>query len=158
MPDNKIPTPSHLSALRTKELLAIGSRSAKAHQNWLLEVGDYQLLEMLLTDMCSGTSQSGAALLDTVCSPDTPLDALVHIKDIAKGLTKAAHDPSQEAAGMLLYHLSVASALGFHEQNISSMDAAARLPLYRELVAEICDDQVSAVFEKALDRMTSPRT
>jgi len=157
MSDKEMPTPSHLSALRTKELLAIGSRSAEATPNWLLEVGDYQLLEMLLTDMCSGTTQSGAALLDAVCSKDTPLDVLVHVKDLAKGLAKAAQDPRQEAAGMLLYHLSVASALGSHEQNISSMDAAARLPLYREFVAEICDDEISAVFERALQRMTAQR-
>jgi hypothetical protein len=124
----------------------------------LLEVGDRDLLEILLTDMCSGTSQSGSALLDAVCSPDTPLEALVQVKDLAKGLTKAAQDPRQEAAGMLLYHLSVASALGFHDQNISSMEASARLPIYREFVAEICDYQLSAVFERALDRVTTPRT
>lgn len=158
MPDNEAPTPSHLSALRTKELLAIGSRSAEVNPNWLLEVGDKELLEMLLTDMCSGTSQSGSALLDAVCSSDTPLEVLVQVKDFAKGLAKAAQDPRQEAAGMLLYHLSVASALGFHEQNISSIDASARQPIYREFVAEICDHEVSAVFEKALDRMIDPST
>jgi hypothetical protein len=157
MPDKGIPTPSHLSELRTKELLTIGSRSTEAQPNWLLEVGEYQLLEMLLTDLCSGTSQSGAALLDAICSPDTPLDLLVQVKDLAKSLAKAGTDERQEAAALLLYHLSVASALGFHGQNISSMDAAARLPLYREFVAEICDDEISAVFERALARMTAPR-
>lgn len=157
MPDKEMPTPSHLSALRTKELLAMGSMSAEAQPNWLLEVGEYQLLEMLLTDMCSGTSQSGAALLDAVCSPDTPLGLLVQVKDFAKSLAKAGNDERQEAAALLLYHLSVASALGLHEQNISSMDAAARLPLYRDFVAEICDEEISAVFEKALARMTAPR-
>lgn len=147
-----------LSAVQTKDLLSIGSRATEPGQNWLFEVADFELMEMLLTDMRTGTIHSGAALMDAVCSPDTPVEALRAIKDLAKSLAKGTQAEDQQgAAATLLYHLAVASALGYHEENISSMDAAARLPVYREFVAEICDDSIGEVFEKALEELSDGR-
>jgi len=94
-----------------KELLALASTDEKTAQNWLLEVGDVEQLEYLLTEMCAGTGQSGAALLKAVCLPDTPLDTLVAIKSTAKRLAVTAEGPRREAAATLLYHLTVAAAL-----------------------------------------------
>jgi len=77
--------------------------------------------------MCTGTEQSGGALLRAVCSPDTPMEARVAIKSVAKRLASAAAAPAQNAAATLLYHLSVASALGRHGQNIPSKDLRSKV-------------------------------
>jgi hypothetical protein len=103
--------------------------------------------------MCSGSGQSGGALVQTVCSTDTAVEALIATKRIAKRLAVAAEGPAQNAAATLLYHLSVASALAYHECNISSKDPAERLPLYKDLAAELPDEELAAVFEKALARL-----
>lgn len=150
MSDKDISPTYHLSAIQTKELLAIGSRPPETAETSLYDVGDCDRLEMLLTDMCSGTGQSGAALLEAVCSSDTDVNVLVTVKNLAKGLAAEAKDMPQKAAANLLYHLSVASAVGYHEQNISSMGLVERLPLYRELVSELSDEVLVAVFEKAI--------
>jgi len=51
----------------------------------------------------------------------------------------------------------VASALAHHARNISSRDPAERLPLYKDLAAELSDDQLAAVFEKAIASLPSAR-
>jgi hypothetical protein len=78
------------------------------------------------------------------------VEVLVAIKSIAKRLAVAAEAHPQNAAATLLYHLSVASALGYHARNISSKDPAERLPLYKELAAELSDEELAAIFEKAI--------
>jgi len=133
-----------------KELLALASTDENTARNWLLEVGDMAQLDYLLTEMCADTGQSGGALLRAACSPDTPVDALLAIKSTAKRLAAAAEGPRQEAAATLLYHLTVAAALGRHAQNISSKAAVERLGLYKDLAAELSDDELAAIFEKAV--------
>jgi len=133
-----------------KELLALASRNVKATHHSLLEIGDSEQLECLLTEMCSGTSESGGALVQAVCSPHTPLEALVAIKSTAKRLAVSSEVPAENAAATLLYHLSVASALAYHAQNISANDPAERLPLYKNLAAELFDDRLASIFEKAV--------
>jgi len=140
-----------------KKLLALASTNVKATRDWLLEIGESERLEHLLTEMCTGTEQSGAALLQTVCSADTSVEALVATKSIAKRLAVAATTSAQNAAATLLYHLSVASALGHHARNISSRNADERLPLYKYLAAELSDDQLAAIFEKAIASLPSAR-
>jgi len=155
MPDTEISMLDHCTGEQLKELLALASPSAKITLDWLVEAGDPGQLEHLLTDMCSGSGQSGGALVQTVCSTDTPVEVLIATKRIAKHLAVAAEGPAQNAAATLLYHLSVASALAYHECNISSKDPAERLPLYKDLAAELPDDELAAVFEKALARLPS---
>jgi hypothetical protein len=75
---------------------------------------------------------------------------MVAIKSGAKRLAVAAEAPPKTVAARLLYHSSVASALGHHARNISSKDPAERLPLYKDLVAELSDDQLAAIFEMAV--------
>ena len=141
-----------------KELLALASSNVKATHHWLLAIGDSEQLECLLTEMCSGTSVSGAALVQAVCSPHTSLEALVPIKSTAKRLAVAAETPAQNAAATLLYHLSVASALAYHARNISSTESADRLPLYQDLAAGLSDDRLASIFEKAVARSRSTRS
>lgn len=155
MPDIDISMLEHCTGRQLKELLALASTGAKATGDSLLEVGDSDRLEALLTEMCAGTGQSGRALVEAVCSADTPLDALVAIKRTAKRLAVAAEGAAQKAAATLLYHLSVASALGNHGRNISSKDPAERLPLYKDLASEVYDDELVAVFKKAIASLPS---
>ncbi len=147
----------HCTDRQLKELLELASTNLRAARDWLLEIGDSEWLEHLLTEMCAGTEPCGSALLQAVCSRDTPLEALVAIKGVAKRLAVAASAPAQYAAATLLYHLSVASALGRHGQNISSKDPAGRLVFYKELAAELSDDQLAAIFEKAAASLPPPR-
>ncbi|MGC9950994.1 MAG: hypothetical protein ABSF64_31920 [Bryobacteraceae bacterium] len=140
----------HCTGRQLKELLALASTDERTARDWLLEIGDREQMEYLLTEMCAAIGQSGGELLRAVCSPDTPVEVLVSIKSAAKRLAAAADAPAQNAAATLLYHLSIASALGYHVQNISSKDVAGRLALYRDLAAELSDDEFAAIFEKAI--------
>jgi hypothetical protein len=141
-----------------KELLALASTSAKVKPHWLVEVGDLEQLQGLLTEMCSGTEQSGAALLDPVCSPDTTVEVLIAVKEIAKGLAAAAETEPQRAAATLFYHLTVASALANHGRIISSTDPAGRLALYQELAAELTDEECASIFGKAIAALPTARS
>jgi hypothetical protein len=148
--DAEISVLDHCTARQLKVLLALASANSKVTRDWLLEVGDSDHLANLLAEMCAGSQYSGQALLDSVCSPDTPLEALVAAKSIAKQLAATATTPAQNAAATLLYHLSIAAALGNHAQNISSKDPLERLPLYRDLAAELSDECLAVVFQKAV--------
>jgi hypothetical protein len=150
MPDREISMLDHCTDRQLKELLALASTNVKATRDWLLEIGDSERLEHLLTEMSAGAGQSGAALLRAVCAADTPVETLVEIKSVAKRLAVAAETPAQHAAATLLYHLAVASALGCHARNISSKDPAERLPLYKDLAAELSAEELAAIFEKAI--------
>lgn len=150
MSDIEISMLDQCTGRQLKELLALASSNVKATQHLLMEIGDSEQLECLLTEMCSDSGESGGALLQAVCSPDTPLEALIAIKNTAKRLAVAAKAPAQNAAATLLYHLSVASALAHHARNISSTDPAERLSLYRNLAAELPDDRLASIFEKAI--------
>jgi hypothetical protein len=146
----------HCSARQLNELLSLASNDTQITGNWLVEVGSAGQLEHLLTEICAGTGESGGKLVQAVCSPETPVETLIAIKSTAKRLAGAAKAPAQKAAATLLYHLSVAAALGYHGRNTSSKDPAHRLPLYTDLAAELSDDDLAAVFEKALVRFTAP--
>jgi len=150
MSDMEISMLDRCTGRQLKELIALASTDEKMTRNWLLEVGDLEQLESLLTEMCTGAGQSGGALLRAACSPDTPVDALLTIKSTAKRLAVAAEGPRQEAAATLLYHLTIAAALGHHALNISSKAAAERLGLYKDLATELPDDELAAIFEKAV--------
>jgi len=139
----------HCSGRQLKELLELASNSARTGRDWLLEVGDTEQMESLLAEMCAAAGESPGALLRAVCSPDTPVETLVAIKRIAKTWAAAAHPAPRHAAATLLYHLSIASALGHHRRNISSKDPSERAELYKDLAAELSDDQLAGVFEKA---------
>jgi hypothetical protein len=157
MSDADISVLDHCTGRQLKELLALASTREKLTRNWLLEVGDSEQLEYFLTEMCGGAVQSGDALVQAVCSPDTPVEVLLAIKSTAKRLAVAAEAPAQEAAATLLYHLSVASALGRHGRNISSKDPAGRLPLYKDLAAELSGEELADVFEKAIASLSSAK-
>jgi hypothetical protein len=150
MADTEISILDGCSGRQLKELLALAATDEKTTRNWLLEVGDLEQLEYILTEMCDGTGQSANSLVQAVCSPQTPVEILIAVKSTAKLFAVAAEAPAQKAAATLLYHLAVASALGHHGRNISSKDPADRLPLYRDLAAELSDNELAAIFAKAI--------
>lgn len=158
MADTEITALDYCTGQQLKELLALASRDPSGTRDWLLEVGDSEQLEHLLDELCSGSGQSGASLLRAVCSPGTPLESLKAIKSAAKRLTVAASDPRQNAAATLLYHLSIASALGRYGKNISSQGPAARLELYQDLATELSNEELAAIFEKAVAVLLSGKS
>lgn len=145
----------HCTERQLKELLRLAATDVRSTRNWLLEIGNSEQLKYLLDEMCAGIQQSGTSIVQAVCSADTPLEELVAIKSVAKRLAMAAETPEQNAAATLLYHLSVASALGHHARNISSKDPAERQRLYKDLAAELSDDELAAIFERSLARIAS---
>jgi hypothetical protein len=158
MPDTVSSLVDRCTARQLKELLAFAASPAETAPEWLAEIGDRQRLESLLTEMCSGTDHSGIALLEAVCSPNTPVDVLVAVKDVAKRLAAAAQSKPQGAAATLLYHLSVASAFGHHGQNISAKNFVDRLALYEELATELSDEELASVFDQAVERLVLGRS
>ena len=155
MPDTKTTMIDNFNVRQLRELLALGMSRPETATDWLIEIGDWDRLEAFLTEMCVGAEQSGTALLETVSSADTTLDMIVAVKDLAKRLPTKAKDKPQKAAATLLYHLSVASALGHHNRNISSRDPAEQLPLYKELAEELSGNELAAVFAMAIGRIRS---
>jgi hypothetical protein len=149
--DSKI---QDFSARQIRELLAVAAQPAETERDWMVQLGDRELLETLLTEMCEKTGHPGGALVDSVCSPETPVGILVAVKDLAKGLAAKSPGNPEVAAATLLYHLSVASALGFHGQSISSKPAAERFPLYKELSVELADEELARVFDRAVQRFS----
>ena len=154
MPESDLSISKRFTGRQLRELLELGNFDARTTWDLVLEI-DRDRLVYLLTEMCADTGQSAEALLDAVCSPDTLVDVLAAVKSTAKRLSSVVESPAQKAAATLLYHLSVASALGHHSRNISSKDMAERLPLYRDLAAQLADDDLASIFEKALSRVAS---
>ena len=154
MPTEDRPGTGRLSAMQTQRLLALASLPGDQEQSWLIEAGDSHLLAMLLTEMCRESGQSGMALIEAVCAPDTTIEVLRGVKDLAKRLAMDAKDQRRRGAAGLLYHLAMASAFGYHQVNLSSIGAAAPVHLYRELVEGISDDALVTVFEKAIKRLS----
>jgi len=154
MSDMEISALDHCTDRQLAELLEMAAAGATGSRNWLVEVGDFEQLKGLLTEMAG---QLAGELLREVCSPDTPVDALMTIKSTAKHMAAVARAPDQGAAATLLYHLSIAAALAHHGRNISSKDPAARLSLYVSLAAELPDDDLAAIFEKAITAHQSGR-
>jgi hypothetical protein len=155
MPDARKTAVDDCSARQLKELLGLAAGRAGEPHDWMIELGDRERLERLLTEMCSGTGQSGVALVEAACSPDSSVEVLTAVKDVAKRLIQGAQDSPRRAAATFLYHLSVASALGYHGQTISTNVPADRLPLYEEFALELADERLAAVFERAVERLLS---
>ena len=124
-------------------------------RSWLLEMGDIELLEHLLNEICSDPTRPARALLDAVCSLNTPVEILMATKSTAKRLAADAPGPAHKAATKTLYHLSVASALGRHGRNISSKNQAEYRALYESLAAKLSDEELAGVFKKAVIRLSS---
>jgi len=154
MSDTEISALDHCTDRQLKQLLTLAADGAKVGRNWLIEVGDSEQLECLLANLGWGADGS-AGLLQTICAPETPVEVVRAIKSSAKRLAVAAESPAQKAAATLLYHLSIASALAHHARNISSKHPARRLALYENLAAELPDDDLAAVFEKAAANLSS---
>ena len=150
--------PDHFTSRQVRELLALASSEADARQSWLLEIGDWEYLEVLLAEMCTGRGQEANELLQATCSPHTPIELLISVKNAAKRLAGYALTAEQKAAALLLYHLSVAAALANHGRNITSKDLAKRLTLYQDLAAGISDDVLATIFEKAIASLRSAKS
>jgi hypothetical protein len=63
MPDLESSMLDHCTDRQLKDLLALASTNVKATRDGLLQIGDSDQLEHLLTEMCTGTEQTGGALL-----------------------------------------------------------------------------------------------
>lgn len=155
MSDTEISILERCTGRQLKQLLALASTDEKKTRNWLLEIGDLEELECLLAPLCTGAAQSAASLLQAVCSPQTSVEILSAVKSTAKRFAVAAELPAQKAAATLLYHLSVASALAHYGQNISSKDPVDRVALYKDLAAELADEQLADIFRRAVASLPS---
>jgi hypothetical protein len=90
-----------------------------------------------------------------VITPDTPLAGLRTLKEMAKHRATQASEEAHRAAATLLYHATIAAALGRHGVNISSRPAASRWPLYEDLSAIFAAHPLGEVFRQAADRIAA---
>jgi hypothetical protein len=105
-------------------------------------------VERLLVDMGAATHGSSAGVLDTTMNPDTSIQELIRIKDLAKVLAKEADDSGHLEAARLLYHVSVASAFLRHGATISGRPGRKQRPLYNTLAEKWAGHPIGELFRR----------
>ena len=138
-----------------KALLAMATSSGRHSNFFPAGIRHSGELARHLNALCKESAQAGDALLSAICTRQTPLPALLGIKDLAKSLAANASAETERAAATLLYHAAVAAALGGHAQNISTRSASARFELYEDLAACLAGDPLGKVFQEAADILMS---
>lgn len=134
-----------VSPAQIKSLLDLATRS-EANSPLPTQAADAPGLRRLLAELCHGHGQSSDLVLDTVCDPETPLEVLRGVKELAKKLVSAATTDPQRHAATILYHAAIASAVAHHGTNISSRPLAARLDLYEHLAERLAEEPLGRVF------------
>ena len=146
-------TIEHSALWQLKALLAL-ARGSDRQANFLpAGLSNRAELGRHLSALCGESAESGEALVSTTCNRETPLPALIAIKDLAKTLVPKAGSETERAAATLLYHAAVAAALGRHGRNISSRSGSARVELFEDLAAYMAGDPLGQVFQEAADAL-----
>lgn len=88
-------------------------------------------------------------VLARAADPATPLSDLWNLKELAKRLAARAETSAERDAAALLYHLSIAAALGHHGEHISNEPLQRQKDVYVRLSRLFRGDVTGDVFEKA---------
>jgi hypothetical protein len=144
----------HCTPSQLKALLALAASPPDERNPLAAQAANPAELRRLLTELCQGEADAGELLLSTVCTPETPLEALRGIKELAKKLLAEAKTDAHRSAATFLYHAAIAAAFGHHGVDISSRPISARSTLYEDLAAALAGDPLGHVFRQALDRAT----
>jgi hypothetical protein len=140
------------SPQRLRALLGLAGRSEKGSTSLTAQAAEPARLAQLLTEMAKEVGESGELLLETVATPDTPLEILRGIKELAKHLAERAPTDAHRDASTVLYHAAVAAAAGHHGVNVSSTPLGPRLVLYEDLAVALAGHPLGAVFREAICR------
>lgn len=140
-------TPSQLKAL-----LGLAAGPPGEGAGLLAQAANPGRLAELLGELCGGGAGSGHLMVETVCAPRTPIEALHGVKELAKKLLAEATTEAQRNAATVLYHGAVAAAFGRHGVNISTRPVEARLGLYEDLATALAAHALGEVFCGAVDR------
>jgi hypothetical protein len=138
-----------------RALLTLAAGGTDPQLSFLAGLRPHEELVRVLGELCRGTSETGETLLTALSAGQTPLDALRGIKELAKTMLEDARAPHQRAAGMLLYHGSIAAAFARHGVNISAVSPSSRLALYEDLASALAGEALSEVFREAADRIVA---
>ena len=150
MPYKQESTDKHFSPHQAEKLLFLAFSGHSLID--LTEMGDFDRLEFLLSQMSEPLGHPVGSLLEAVCSGTTAVETLVVIKAEAKRFVSTANTPAQKAAATMLYHLAIASALGNYGRFISSKDLSEALTLYARLADDLLDEELARVFRRAVSR------
>ena len=145
-----------LSQLKT--LLALAMREPGVHSDLTAQAANRAELSRLLAELCRGEPDAGELLFTSVCEPETPVEALRGIKELAKGLVAEAKTDAQRNAATFLYHAATAAAFSRHGVEISSRSLSARSALYEDLAAVLAGDPLGQVFRQAFERALETKT
>jgi len=129
-----------------KTLLGLATRTEAGSGPLAAQAADAAGLRRLLTELCRGQGESGEILLETVCDPETPVEVLRGVKELAKKLVAAAATEAQRNAATILYHAAIAGGVAYHGVDLSSRPVATRLALYDELAVALAGDPLGGVF------------
>lgn len=140
------------SAQQLRALLGLAARSEKGSASLTAQAAEPTRLSRLLTEIGAEVGESGDLLLGTVATPDTPLEVLRGIKDLAKQLAERARSDAHRDACTILYHAALAAAAGRHGVNISSTPLGPRLALYEDLAVALAGHPLGAVFRDTICR------
>lgn len=149
---------TRLSKCKTSQLkllLSLACGDSKGMGSLPASALNHNDLSRLLAELCGEGKESGVVLLSTICTSGTPISALEGIKELAKNLISKAQTETHRTAAIMLYHLSIAAALGRHKKNISSRAAESRLGLYEDLATAWAADPIGLVFREAVDHVAS---
>jgi hypothetical protein len=144
-------TPSQL-----KTLLGLAAGAPGEGAGLLAQAADPGRLAEVLAELCGSEAGAGDVLVETVCGPRAPLEALGGVKELAKKLLGEATTEAQRNAATVLYHGAVAAAFGRHGVNISTRPVEARLGLYEDLATALGPHPLGEVFREAVDRALKP--
>ena len=136
-----------------RELLTLATDKPEGQGSLPASVKNREEFVRMLTELCEESEESGEILLSTVCSRETPVEALTGIKELAKTLLANASTDAHRAAATFLYHLAIAAALGRYGMNVSTVTPDSRLALYEDLASALAGDPLGEVFREAVDRV-----
>ncbi len=136
--------------LRRVLMLAFGSPSDS------VDIHDPDEAGRLVRDICTRQADAAHSLLEVAASPETPLEDLRFIKELAKRLLKGANSSREAEAVRLLFHVAVAAAVGRFNVDMSSRPTADRVLLYERLAIVFAGHRVGEVFRCAADRIRQP--
>jgi len=105
-----------------------------------------------LNSLCQSEDQSGDILIEMICTPRTPVETLVSIKERAKRIHKKSKTEAERAASMILYHGAIAAAYAFHRRKVSSRSIRKLAPIFEDLAQALGTDDSGAVFRQAMKR------
>jgi hypothetical protein len=94
----------------------------------------------------------GAPSVDAMFNADVKVERLRQVKNLAKHGFERAGTGEEQVAIMLLYHAAIASAYGFHGEQISTRPMETAIELYDDLGNVLRSHPLGVAFRTSVER------